>query len=168
MENFAYFFKHLTKEATDDDHYKVSDMPENLQVFASLETDVLDEIIKNGVTLEFSHMKFPKLKRGDFRILREMNEAKKCGFLLMLNDQGENQPMDSPESRKTPIQTESESRKTPIQTESESSDSRNSSVNTFDTSSAKTSDEKQNQQSPEDYVLTFDDIVTQSFFLRHF
>ena len=157
MENFAYFFKHLTKEATDDDHYKVSDMPENLQVFASLETDVLDEIIKNGVTLEFSHMKFPKLKRGDFRILREMNEAKKCGFLLMLNDQGENQPMDSPESRKTPIQTESES-----------SDSRNSSVNTFDTSSAKTSDEKQNQQSPEDYVLTFDDIVTQSFFLRHF
>ena len=155
MENFAYFFKLLTKEATEDDHYKVSDMPEYLQVFASLETDVLDQIIKNGVTLEFSHMKFPKLKRGDFRILREMNEAKKCGFLLMLHDQAENQPIHSPESRKTPIQTESES----------SDDSRNSTSNT---SSPKTPDEKQNHGTSEDYVLTFEDIVTQSFFLRRF
>ena len=158
MENFAYFFKLLTKDATDDDHYKVSDMPENLQVFATLETNILDEIIKNGVTLEFSHMKLPKLKRGDFDILRKMSEAKKCGYLLMINDKTGNQQVNSPESKTTSMQTESES----------SDDSRNSTFNRFDISTPETSDKKEKSEGPDEYEFIIEDIPTQTFFLRHF
>lgn len=85
MENFKYFFELLTTEATIEDHFKVESMPKHLQQFASLDQEILEKIIKTGITLEMSNLNLPQLYRGDFEILREMTAAKKAGFLILLN-----------------------------------------------------------------------------------
>ena len=83
MENFEYFFNLLTTEATIDDHFKVSEMPKNLQKFAFLDPKIVERILKNGVTLDLGYLNLPELKRGDFKILNKMLDARKAGFLLL-------------------------------------------------------------------------------------
>ena len=83
MENFEYFFNLLTTEAAIDDHFKVSEMPKNLQKFAFLDPRIVERVLKNGVTLDLGYLNLPDLKRGDFKILRKMLEARKAGFLLL-------------------------------------------------------------------------------------
>ena len=83
MENFKYFFNLLTTEATIDDHFKVSEMPPNLQKFAFLDPKIVERVLKNGVTLDMGHLNLPELKRGDFKILEKMLNARKAGFLLL-------------------------------------------------------------------------------------
>ena len=83
MENFAYFFNLLTTEATIDDHFKVSEMPQNLQKFAFMDPEIVERVLKNGITLDLSHLNLPKLNKGDFKILAQMLDARKAGFLLL-------------------------------------------------------------------------------------
>ena len=83
MENFAYFFNLLTSEATIDDHFKVSEMPQNLQKFAFIDPEIVERVLKNGITLDLSHLNLPGLNKGDFKILAQMLDARKAGFLLL-------------------------------------------------------------------------------------
>ena len=83
MKNFKYFFDLLTTEATIEDHFKVSEMPQHLQKFAFLDPKIVERVLKNGITLDIGYLNLPKLKRGDFRILTNMLEARKAGFLLL-------------------------------------------------------------------------------------
>ena len=80
----------MTTFAKADDHFLVREMPARLQPWADQDHRIVEEVLKKGVTEEFIHLNLPSYKRGDEKLLREMVEAKKAGFLKNLEGKSVN------------------------------------------------------------------------------
>ena len=84
-KTLAQIFAENTTEAEADDHFHISQMPVHLQPWAYKDHRVVEKVLGQGVTGDLTSLNLPTYKRGDEKILREMLEAKKSGFLMDLD-----------------------------------------------------------------------------------
>lgn len=87
---YANVFNKMTANARDEDHFMVAEMPTRLQPWANHDHRIVEKVLKQGVTSDLVHLNLPPYKRGDEKILREMVEAKKAGFLKNLDGRSVN------------------------------------------------------------------------------